>query len=174
VLYHVTLGGRTYQVELGDGGVAIDGAGYSDAELLEVPGTTLHHLLLGGRSHTLAARAGAARGSWELHIDGVRLEADVVDERTRAIRALTRAPEGSQGPRPVRAPMPGLVLRVEVQPGQHVSRGQGVVIMEAMKMENELRTETDGVVARVLVNAGEPVEKGAVLIEFAREVQVQG
>jgi biotin carboxyl carrier protein len=53
-----------------------------------------------------------------------------------------------------------------VEPGNLVSSGQGVVIMEAMKMENELRAERDGVVARVLAAAGQPVDKGAVLIEF--------
>jgi pyruvate carboxylase subunit B len=62
--------------------------------------------------------------------------------------------------------MPGLIVRVEVAPGQTVTAGQGVVIMEAMKMENELRAESDGVVARVHVTAGQPVEKGAVLMEF--------
>jgi biotin carboxyl carrier protein len=62
--------------------------------------------------------------------------------------------------------MPGLVLRIEVEPGQEIKAGQGVIVVEAMKMENELRAETGGTVARVLVREGEPVERGAVLIEF--------
>jgi len=72
----------------------------------------------------------------------------------------------AQGPKPVRAPMPGLVVRVEVEPGQEVKAGQGVVIIEAMKMENELKAEAVGVVSRVLVQQGQAVEKGAVLVEF--------
>jgi len=80
---------------------------------------------------------------------------------------LARSPAAVVGPAPLRAPMPGLIVRVEVEPGDAVKAGQGVVIMEAMKMENELHSERDGVVARVLVAAGEPVEKGAVLIEFS-------
>jgi pyruvate carboxylase subunit B len=62
--------------------------------------------------------------------------------------------------------MPGLVLRIEVEPGQLIKPGQGVVTIEAMKMENELRAEVEGTVSRVLVQQGQPVEKGAVLIEF--------
>ena len=57
-------------------------------------------------------------------------------------------------------------MRVEVEPGQQVKAGQGVVIIEAMKMENELKAEADGVVARVHVKQGQAVEKGAVLVEF--------
>jgi pyruvate carboxylase subunit B len=92
---------------------------------------------------------------------------EVVDERTRVIRELTRAAAGAAGPRPVKAPMPGLVVRVEVDEGDEVREGQGVVIVEAMKMENELRAEADGRVARVCVAAGDAVEKDQVLLELA-------
>jgi len=166
MLYHVSLAGRTFQIELNDGHACIDGDAAGDTELLAVPGTPVHHLLVGGRSHTLVARPGSSRGVWDLHLDGTRYLVEVVDERTRLIRSLTHGQAAQPGPGPVRAPMPGLIVRIEVEPGQRVSSGQGVVIMEAMKMENELRAEGEGVVARVLVAAGQPVEKGAVLIEF--------
>ncbi|NJD09181.1 MAG: hypothetical protein FIB01_01650 [Gemmatimonadetes bacterium] len=166
MLYHVTLGGRTFRVELAAGRITIDGEPVGDTELVAAPGTTIHHLLVGGRSHTLVARPAGARGVWDLHLDGARLLAEVVEERTRAIRGLTHGGCVVAGPRPVRAPMPGLIVRLEVAPGETVTAGQGVVIMEAMKMENELRAEHEGVIARVLVVPGQPVEKGAVLIEL--------
>ena len=62
--------------------------------------------------------------------------------------------------------MPGLIVRTEVGVGDRVRKGQGVVVMEAMKMENELKAEADGVVSRVMVEDGTAVEKGAVLAEF--------
>jgi len=62
------------------------------------------------------------------------------------------------------APMPGLIVRVNVSPGDTVAAGQGLVVVEAMKMENELKAPADGVVARVSVEAGAAVEKGAVLV----------
>jgi pyruvate carboxylase subunit B len=62
--------------------------------------------------------------------------------------------------------MPGLVVRVQVQPGGQVSVGDGLVVLEAMKMENELKAQAAGVVKRVRVAPGEAVEKGQVLVEF--------
>lgn len=163
--YYVTIADRTIEVELTAEGARVDGR-LIRADLVTLPGTPIRHLLADGRSHALLARPGERRGQWQLQLDGYRFEAEVLDERTRAIRGMTAAEHPATGPKPVRAPMPGLVVRVEVEPGQAVRAGQGVVVMEAMKMENELKAEAAGVVARVLVAAGQAVEKGAVLVEF--------
>lgn len=166
--YFVNIGQRTFEIELRDQHIVVDGVALS-VELEHVPGTLLRRLSLDGESHRVVALPGETRGRWELQLDGERLHADVVDERTRAIRAMTARSNGPAGPRPVRAPMPGMVVRVEVEPGQQVRAGQGVVIIEAMKMENELKADAAGVVAKVLVAPGTAVEKGAVLVEFAAE-----
>jgi pyruvate carboxylase subunit B len=60
--------------------------------------------------------------------------------------------------------MPGLVTRIQVAPGDRVRAGQGVVVLEAMKMENELKAPADGVVDRIEASLGQPVDKGAVLV----------
>src|SRR3954471_10674709 len=132
MLYHVTIGDRTVEVEIGDGVVKIDGVEASASELVALQGSGVHHLLTGGKSHAMIASTTAA-GMWEMHLGGRRVHAEVVDERTRAIRAMTRAASGPVGPKPVKAPMPGLVVRVEVAVGDTVRAGQGVLIMEAMK-----------------------------------------
>jgi pyruvate carboxylase subunit B len=163
--YYVTIGDRTFEVDLSGEVARVDGRPI-EAELAAVPGTPIRHLLADARSHTVVARPGEARGWWDVHLDGRRFEIEVIDERTRAIRSMTGGGAVAQGPKPVRAPMPGLVVRVEVEPGQEVKAGQGVVIIEAMKMENELKAEAAGVVSRVLVQQGQAVEKGAVLVEF--------
>lgn len=164
MLYHVTIGSRTLVVELDGDRVRVDGVDAGRAQLAALPGTPVHHLLLDGRSVTVVARRGD--DAWNLHVDGWPVRAEVVDERTRAVRAMTGRAAGPQGPKPVRAPMPGMIVRAEVNVGDPVRAGQGVVVMEAMKMENELKAEADGVVARVLIEAGQAVEKGAVLVEF--------
>lgn len=162
--YYVTIEGRGYEIDLTGGVVRVDGTEVN-AELTAVPGTPVRHLLADGRSLTVAARSGE-RGRWELHLAGERFDAEVVDERTHAIRAMTGKGSGPRGPEPVRAPMPGLVVRLLVEEGQNVGPGQGVAIVEAMKMENELRAETAGRVRAVAVEAGQAVEKGTVLVEF--------
>jgi pyruvate carboxylase subunit B len=163
--YFVSVGGRPFVVDVAAGKVVVDGRELL-AELRAVPGTAMRHLLLDGRSYPLIAAPRPQGGGWDLHMAGERLEVDAVDERTRTIREMTARNAGPRGPRPVRAPMPGLIVRLEVATGQHVQSGQSVAIIEAMKMENELRAEGAGVVARVLVHAGQVVEKGAVLVEF--------
>ncbi len=95
------------------------------------------------------------------------MQAEVVDERTHTTRAMTGNGAAAGGPRPVVAPMPGLVVRVEVSEGDMVSAGQGMVIVEAMKMENELLAEGPAVVQRVHVRDGEAVEKGQLLVELS-------
>lgn len=67
----------------------------------------------------------------------------------------------------VKAPMPGMVLRVEVVPGQEVQEGDPLLVLEAMKMENNLKSPASGTVKSVHVEAGKAVEKGAVLVVFA-------
>jgi pyruvate carboxylase subunit B len=117
--------------------------------------------------HRVVARRQAERGRYTLRFDGWRFEAVALDERSRAIRDLTAEQGAHAGPMPVTAPMPGLIVRVHVKAGETVTQGQGVISMEAMKMENELRTTTSGTVKAVLVQPGQAVEKGAVLVELA-------
>ncbi|HET8654891.1 MAG TPA: biotin/lipoyl-containing protein [Longimicrobiaceae bacterium] len=159
--YFVTLNDRTVEVDLSGPAPTVDGRPVR-AELVGVaPG--LYHLLVDGRSVPVVVEPGATGGQWELSIRGRRLVADVVDERTRAIRAMSGG-GAAAAEKVVTAPMPGLVVRVEVQPGERVRAGQGVVVVEAMKMENELKAPADGLVAGVYAEAGQTVEKGAVLL----------
>lgn len=166
--YFVTVGVRTFEVEINAGRVTVDGKEV-DASLVQVPGTPVRRLAFNDESHRVVADSGEAKGVWDLHVDGFRIEAEVVDERTRAIRAMTAKSNASTGPKPVRAPMPGMIVRVEVQPGDKVKAGQGVVIIEAMKMENELKAEAGGTVTKVHAIKGSAVDKGTVLIEFAAD-----
>jgi biotin carboxyl carrier protein len=164
--YFVTVGAKTFEIDVKGDDVTVDGEAIA-AELLQVPGTPLRRLSVNGESHRVVAERGDTRGEWDLHVDGYHLAAEVVDERTRAIRAMTARSDVPKGPRPVKAPMPGMIMRVDVNVGDEVKAGQGVVIIEAMKMENELKAEAAGRVAKIAVAPGTAVEKGTVLIEFA-------
>ena len=161
--YFVRLAGRTIEVEVLGGSVRVDGETL-DAHLAAVPGTPLHHLLLGGDSWTVSAQALEGMGQWALGAVGERVEVEAVDERTQAIRTLTGKKGGPSGGGVVKAPMPGLVVRVQVTEGQKVGPGTGLVVVEAMKMENELKATHPGIVKKVHVAPGAIVEKGAPLV----------
>jgi pyruvate carboxylase subunit B len=162
--YFVTLGGRTLEVLVDGERVEVEGKVH-EAHLSPIPGTPLRHLLLGPESYTLAMER--ADGGWAVAFRGERHVMEVLDERTRHIRSLTGESAKASGASQLRAPMPGLVLRIQVQEGQTVVAGQPIVALEAMKMENELRAPGPGVVQSIAVEPGQAVERGAVLVEFA-------
>ena len=163
--YVVDVAGRTVEVELDGERVRVDGAEVH-AHLADLPGTPITLLTLGTEVHRVAVTRGAARGRYALSIDGRRYEVEALDERTRAIRQLSAASAGPAGPAPLLAPMPGLIVRVNVVVGDSVKAGQGLVVMEAMKMENELRSGSAGVVKTIRATPGTAVERGAVLVEL--------
>jgi pyruvate carboxylase subunit B len=164
VKYIVTVAGREIDVDI-DGDQVRVGERTFSAALQRVTGTPLRHLLVDNRPSTLVIE-GSGRGQWTIGVRGERWEVEAVDERTRHIRSLTGAVAGDRGAAPLKAPMPGLVVRILAEPGQGVTRGAGVVVLEAMKMENELKAPADARVKAVRVRPGEPVEKGQVLVEF--------
>jgi pyruvate carboxylase subunit B len=165
MIYHVTIGGRGFEVDLSAEGIRVDGR-LVEASLSQADDSPVGALHLDRSAYPLIARR-TAKGRWTLRMRGAAIEAEVVDERTRAIRDMAGVGAGPAGPRPIVAPMPGMVLRVEVREGDHVQVGQGVVIVEAMKMENELKAAASGIVTRVHIEEGQPVEKDQVLVELA-------
>ena len=162
----VTVGGNSIDIVIDGEGLWVAGERVA-ARLAEVDGTPVKIVTIGDRVHRVVAQRGQSRGQYALWIDGHRYDVEAVDERTRAIRDLSGASAQASGPAPLVAPMPGLIVRVNVQVGDNVQSGQAVVVMEAMKMENDLRTQSSGIVSAVRVNPGDAVEKGAVLVELS-------
>lgn len=164
--YVVRVNDEEHEVVLGGAGVTHGGADVHAHLEGERTGTPVRLLTLDGKVHSVLARRHAERGRYTLWIDGYRYEVEALDERTRAIRALSGDKEKASGPAPLLAPMPGLVVRVSVKPGDSVTVGQALVSIEAMKMENELRSKSAGKVKAVPAIAGTAVEKGAILVEL--------
>lgn len=163
--YVATVNGTDYAIDIDDDAATIgDEAG--PATLDPARGTPIRTLRIGDRVVPVIVRGRSGRGRVSLDIDGHRYEVEALDERTRTIREMTARSAPPAGPAPVVAPMPGLVVRVTVAPGDAVIAGQGVLVMEAMKMENELRAAADATVRSVKVTPGTAVEKGTLLIDF--------
>ena len=169
--YVVSLRGEDHDVIVeADGGVVIDGR-RREASLVVTSPPIGHSLLLDDASVPLLARGGG-RGRWEIDLDGRSFSAVVLDERQAKVRALSAISGGRTAIAPLKAPMPGLVVRVGVEEGSVVDEGETVMIVEAMKMENELRAPAAARVARIQVGAGDAVAKGQVLVEFG-EVEAE-
>ncbi len=162
-----------YVVQLNDERKAVsldqDGVWYEDdapvkAELSDIEGSPVRMVKISTQVYRVVVERRQGRGKYTLWVDGYRYDTESLDERTRAIRDLSAASAGPVGPAPILAPMPGLIVRVGVKAGDRVEAGQGVVVMEAMKMENELRATAAGTVRSVEVSPGTAVEKGALLV----------
>jgi biotin carboxyl carrier protein len=95
-------------------------------------------------------------------IDGQRVPFAIDDPRS--LRARRSSGAGADGPRAVKAPMPGRVLRILVAPGDEVAAHQGLIVIEAMKMQNELKSPKAGRIARIAAQVGETVQSGDILI----------
>ena len=163
--YFVRVGDSEVELSREGDEVLVEGTTTS-AHLADVEGTPVRMLTVGDEVHRIVVRPAGARGRYTIWVDGFRHEVEALDERMRAIRELAGATAGPVGPAPLVAPMPGMIVRVNVQVGDRVHPGQGLVVMEAMKMENELRAQAEGAVKAVLAQPGTAVEKGALLIEL--------
>jgi pyruvate carboxylase subunit B len=163
--YFVRINDEEHEVLLDGDGVHLDGEDMT-AQVMPIEGTPVRMVTIGNEVHRVVVRPGATRGAYTLWLDGHRFEVEALDERTRAIRELSGAAAGPSGPAPLKAPMPGLIVRVNVQVGDQVQAGQGIVVMEAMKMENELKASAAGRVKAILATPGTAVEKGALLVEL--------
>lgn len=174
--YIVDVGEERLTVELGEGGeggggrAAVDDGVGEEARVVEVPGTPVRLVTLGDTVHRVIARRDGGRGRYTLWVDGWRYEVEALDERRRAIRDLSAASAVQAGPAPLVAPMPGLIVRLLVAEGDEVQAGQGLVVMEAMKMENELRAASAGIVSRIHASEGSAVDRGALLVEIGARV----
>lgn len=162
--YFVTIADREIEVTI-DGGQVTVGGRPVVVHRATIPGTPLHLVMIDGRPLLVPLeRLGPAR--WSVTAWGERREAGVLDERARHIQGLVRQAEPQSQGGVIRAPMPGLVLRIPVAVGEAVAQGQGVLVLEAMKMENEIKAPAAGVVTAIDVQAGQAVEKGQPLLHM--------
>lgn len=163
--YFVTVAGKEIVVELDGEQVTVDGRAVT-ASITHVPGSPEVRLTIDGHSHALAVE-GQDDAGWRLVDRGAVRDIGIEDERGRHIRSLAGAGKSAASGGVLKAPMPGLVVRIAVSEGDVVAAGTGLVVLEAMKMENELKAPAAGTVRSIRVSAGQAVEKGQVLLDIA-------
>lgn len=123
---------------------------------------------VGGKTYTVSAVEGPGPdGKMIIRVGGVEREVQVLDERAQLLDRMGMSAGSAAADLELYAPMPGKVLSVQVSEGDTVEAGDSLLILEAMKMENVIKSAVSGVVESVPANAGEAVEKGALLVKFA-------
>jgi biotin carboxyl carrier protein len=160
MLYDVTIDGRSYRLELSR--VDSRWSCRLDGREMEVDAVLARPDVLSLRIGNLAYEIKSERVANDLHlwVGSTRFAAEVRDPRS--LRGRTRAGD-DQGPRKIVAPMPGKVVRLLVREGDPVEIGGGVAVVEAMKMQNEIKSPKKGLVQKILVTDGAAVNAGDVI-----------
>ena len=163
--YFVTVDDQTYEIVIdGAGWVTVDGVRVA-ADMQRIGRIDLYSLLVDNASYEVAVEpSGDQRNVSNVLVAGTRYAVRVQDERTRRLALADRSLKPPPGELLIKAPIPGLVVKVMVAPGQAVSEGETLVILEAMKMENELRAPRAGVVHEQRAVPGAQVALGQVLV----------
>lgn len=160
MLYEVTIDGKSYRLELNH----VDGRWSCrlDGRELEVDAVLVRPDVLSLRVGNTAyeVKSEPSENDLNLWVGNTRFAAEIRDPRS--LRGRARAGD-DHGPRKITAPMPGKVVRLMVREGDEVEQGAGVAVVEAMKMQNEIKSPKKGTVRKILVNESTAVNAGDVL-----------
>jgi biotin carboxyl carrier protein len=104
------------------------------------------------------------QSEYQVQMRGHLFTGHVLDERAQLLASRGGGPKADSGEISIKAPMPGLIAAIPVNEGQEVKAGQTVIVLESMKMQNELKAPRDGVVQRISVEAGHSVEQNKLLV----------
>jgi biotin carboxyl carrier protein len=156
--YHLTVNGQhSFEIQSGE------------AQMLNVitqPDGSFHVLKEGKAYSAVLESVDTDSRLYVFRIGGEKYEVSIADSYERLIKQLGLQIGGSQKMNQVKAPMPGLVLSILVEPGQSVHKGDSLLILEAMKMENVIKASADATIKSIAVQKGNAVEKGQLLITF--------
>ena len=163
--YKVGIEDETVELEVkhaGDETQVLLGDRVLTADVVRIGGSPVYSLVLDGKSYEVSVHR--REGTFELVLGGESYDALVMDERAMRIAEATGDVAGQQSGETIMAPMPGVVVGVAVAVGDTVSPGQGVMTLEAMKMENELKSSVEGVVKEIKAEVGQGVAQGEPLL----------
>ncbi|HRQ23573.1 MAG TPA: biotin/lipoyl-binding protein [Anaerolineales bacterium] len=160
--YVTTINGQEYEVEIVDERHVRVGDKLLTVDFESVSGQPVYSLILGGKSYESFVYQGDE--DWEVLLRGRQYQVKVEDEREKRLRAAAGGGVAEGGEFHLKAPMPGLVVSVLVEEGQEVTKGQVLLILESMKMQNELKAPRDGAIGRIRVKGGESVEQKQTLL----------
>lgn len=162
--YIATINGQEYTIELlDDHHVTINGVEYT-IDFQPVGDQAIYSLLFNGRSYD--ALVYSEENAWRVAFQAQGYVVSVEDEREKRLRAALGQSKYQHQEFFLKAPMPGLIIAVPVVNGQQVEKGDVLLVLESMKMQNELRSPRAGVVNRLRVKPGDRVEKQETLLSI--------
>lgn len=159
--YFARVGSTEYEVVIDKDQIFVNGElVVVDLKQSGVP--ELYSVLFGGRSYDMLVET--ERSNYAVTFRAEQFHVQVEDERTRRLNTGRKAPAIPHGELAIKAPIPGLVVKILVEKGSEITDGQPVMLLEAMKMENEIRSPRAGIVKSIAATAGRRVEQNEILL----------
>lgn len=160
--YVSTVNDKEFIVEIMDENhISVDGKTL-EVDFISIAGQPVYSLLIGGKSFEAYVYPG--EDDLQVLLGGNSFSIKVEDEREKRLRAAAGSMVSDNVEFHLRSPMPGMVVAMPVSEGEKVSKGQVLVILESMKMQNELKSPRDGILSRVKVKVGDSVEQRQTLL----------
>ncbi|MFQ5407291.1 MAG: biotin/lipoyl-containing protein [Anaerolineales bacterium] len=163
--YIAIVGDQSFELEINDDRHITVNGETLEIDFQPVGDQPLYSLIIGGRSYE--AHVESAAEGWRVLHRGNLYEVSVMDERAQRLAQAGGSRAASSGEFTLKAPMPGLVVSVAVAAGQTVEKGDLLVVLESMKMQNELKAPRAGTVSHVRVKDGDSVEQNQTLVVVA-------
>lgn len=159
--YVTVINGKRFEIDITqDGGLLVNGEPRT-VDFLSL-GPALYSVVMDNQSYELVIEE--REGDYEVMLRGHLYTGEVLDERAQLLASRRGGLTAETGEISIKSPMPGLIVAVAVNEGDAVKPGQTVVILESMKMQNELKAPREGTVQRISVQTGQSVEQGKLLV----------
>ncbi|MFN8373110.1 MAG: biotin/lipoyl-containing protein [Anaerolineae bacterium] len=159
--YVTTINDKKFEIDINnDGSVLVNGE-KRDVDFLAL-GPSLYSIVMQTRSHEVVVDE--RNGEVEVLINGRLFTGKVMDERAQLLSMRRGGQVADSGEISIKSPMPGLVVAIPVHEGHVVKAGETLIILESMKMQNELKAPRDGMISRISVQPQQSVEQGKVLV----------
>ncbi len=160
--YIATIDDRSFEIDINEQGEIIADGQRLSVDFQSVANQPVYSMLLNGES--FEASVSTREMTVEVLLRGRLFLVNVEDERQRRLRETTHIELEQEGEFTLAAPMPGLVVAIPVEVGQNVEKGDNLIILESMKMQNELKAPREGKVSGVRVSPGDSVDQNQVLL----------
>ncbi len=162
--YVITTDSSKKEIKIISGGeISIDGK-IVNYELVQLLDSTLF-LRINNKLHEIIYEK-ISGNEYFIYLNGQKVKTIVRTELEEKVSELLKSKKGGSAETDIVAPMPGLLLKILKQEGEEVSVGEPVAILEAMKMENEIRSHFNGKIAKIYIHEGESVEKGELILKI--------
>ncbi|HEY6072069.1 MAG TPA: biotin/lipoyl-containing protein [Anaerolineales bacterium] len=161
--YIASIEGREYTIEIVDDKHIRVGERLMEVDFDSVSGQPIYSLIVDGKSYESFIYPGDDR-DWQVMLQGRQFPVTVEDEREKRLRVAGGGQVAEGAEYQMKAPMPGLVVSVLVEEGQKVEKGQLIIVLESMKMQNELKSPRSGTIGRIRVKARETVDQRQTLL----------